>query len=120
MRANLTYFYQRTKTAGRQANGAFGSKNAAGQCNYANCTGVLGTGKYEAPFRVNEPSDRKSQLFSAEIEADIGEIAQLVSATAYTKQKVFTQQDVTDLLLDLDYDYELFPSFAGPTTANPD
>jgi len=98
-KAYITYVYQRTKTDGRQANGA----------------GVLGEGKYEGPWRYLEPSDRKSQLVSLEVEAEIGDFAQLVSATAYTELKRKSSVDVTDLLLDLDYDYELFPAFSGYT-----
>jgi len=97
--AYLTYAYQQTKTDGRQSNSA----------------GVLGTGKYENASRYLEPADRKSQLFSLEVDAELGDIAQLVSATAYTKQKNISHSDVTDLLLDLDYDYELFPQFSGFT-----
>jgi outer membrane receptor protein involved in Fe transport len=98
----LTYAFQKTKTNGRQANGG----------------GVLGTGKYEAPWRYLEPSNRKSSLLSAEIEAEIGGFAQLVSATAYTDRKIKSSSDVTDLLLDLDYNYELFPAFSGFTNSD--
>lgn len=97
--AYLTYVFQRTKTDGRQSNGG----------------GVLGEGKYIGPWRSLEPSNRKSQLVSLEVEAELGDFAQLVSATAYTETKNKSSVDVTDLLLDLDYDYELFPSFAGYT-----
>lgn len=93
----LTYVFQQTKTNGRQSNSA----------------GVLGTGKYENASRYIEPSNRKAHLFSFELEAELGDFAQLVSATAYTKRTVKDQGDVTDLLLDLDYDYELFPAFSG-------
>lgn len=98
----LTYAYQQTKSNGRQANGY----------------GVGGTGKYEAPWRFLEPSNRKSQLLSAEIELELGKIAQLVSATSYSTRTIDSSVDVTDLLLDLDYDYELFPSFAGYTKSH--
>ena len=100
----LTYAYQETQTDGRQSNGG----------------GVFGSGRYEAPWRFLEPSDRKAHLVSAEIEADIGSFAQFVSATAYTKQNIKSSVDVTDLLLDLDYDYELFPAFAGYTRSDVD
>ncbi|HQS96542.1 MAG: TonB-dependent receptor [Novosphingobium sp. 17-62-19] len=95
----LSYVRQQTDTNGRQANGG----------------GVFGTGKYEAPWRYLEPSKRVTDLFAAEVEAELGDIAQLVSATAFTRQKFSGQTDVTDLLLDLDYDYELFPAFSGYT-----
>lgn len=98
----ITYLYQQTKSNGRQANGG----------------GVFGTGKYEAPWRYLEPSNRTSQMLSAEIEVELGEIAQLVSSTGLTERKIKSSVDVTDLLLDLDYDYELFPAFSGYTDSN--
>jgi iron complex outermembrane receptor protein len=97
--ATLTHLYQITKTHGRQANGA----------------GVLGTGKYEGPWRFLEPSNRKSDMVSLELNAKLFNFARVVSATAFTEQKVTTQGDQTDLLLDLEYGYELFPSFAAYT-----
>ncbi|MCP8890310.1 TonB-dependent receptor [Sphingomonas faeni] len=97
IKAYLTYAHQTTKTGGRQANGA----------------GVLGTGKYEAPFRYLEPVDRTADLFSAEFNINLGSIAQLVSTTAYTKQHISSVDDNTDLLLDLDYGYEAFPAFSS-------
>lgn len=97
IKAYLTYAHQTTKTGGRQANGA----------------GVLGTGKYEAPFRYLEPVDRSADLFSAEFNINLGSIAQLVSTTAYTKQHIRSVDDNTDLLLDLDYGYEAFPAFSS-------
>jgi outer membrane receptor protein involved in Fe transport len=97
--ATLTHLYQITKTHGRQANGA----------------GVLGTGKYEGPWRFLEPSNRKSDMLSLELNAKVFDFARLVTATAFTEQKVRTQGDQTDLLLDLEYGYELFPAFAAYT-----
>lgn len=97
LKAYLTYAHQTTKTGGVQANGA----------------GVLGTGKYEGPWRYLEPINRKSDLFSAEIYANVFNIAQLVSTTAYTKQNNNSIDDNTDLLLDLNYGYEAFPSFSS-------
>lgn len=97
LKAYLTYGHQETKDGGRQSNG----------------DGVLGSSRYEAPFRYAEPSDRKANLFSAEIYANVFNIAQLVSATAYTKRDVTSIQDNTDLLLDLNYGYEAFPNFSS-------
>ncbi|TXC72840.1 TonB-dependent receptor [Sphingomonas ginsenosidivorax] len=129
LRPTFSYIRQDTKTHGVQTNGGYGAtykSNANGvafpdgQCVYANCRGVLGTGKYENGGRVEQPSHRKLDMVAAEVEADIGSIAQLVSATAYSNQKLHTQSDIADLLLDLDYDYELFPAFAGTTTSDSD
>lgn len=99
LKAYLSYVYQETKTGGRQANGG----------------GVLGEGRYEGPWRVREPAERKSHLLSLEVEAQLGDFAQLVSATARTWTRNRSSVDVTDLLLDLDYGYEEFPAFTGFT-----
>ncbi|MCB5425187.1 TonB-dependent receptor [Altererythrobacter sp. CC-YST694] len=93
----LTYAYQETKTDGAQSNSA----------------GVLGTGKYENAARYKEPVDRSAHLASMEINANVADIFDIVSTTAYTDVRTTTEGDVTDLLLDLDYDYELFPAFSG-------
>ena len=97
IKAYLTYAHQNTRTGGRQANGA----------------GVLGTGRYEGPWRYLEPVERDADLFSAEFNINLGNIAQLVSTTAYTKQHITRVDDNTDLLLDLDYGYEAFPQFSS-------
>ncbi|WP_026091295.1 TonB-dependent receptor [Blastomonas sp. AAP53] len=98
----LTYAFQEVKTEGRQANGG----------------GVLGEGRYEGPWRVLEPATRRAHLLSLEVEAQIGDFAQLISSTAYTKTTNQGSVDVTDLLLDLDYGYEGFPAFTGFTRSN--
>lgn len=97
LKAYLTYGHQETKTGGRQSN----------------ADGVLGTDRYEGPFRYAEPTDRKADLFSAEIYANLFNVAQLVSATAYTKRNVTDTGDNTDLLLDLNYGYEAYPNFSS-------
>lgn len=97
LKAYFTWAHQITKTGGAQANGA----------------GVMGTGRYEAPWRYLEPTSRKSDLYSAEVFANLGHVAQLVSTTAFTTQTNHTQRDNTDLLLDLDYGYEAFPEFSS-------
>jgi iron complex outermembrane receptor protein len=98
--AYLTYAFQQTKTDGEQAN----------------TNGIFGEGKYENAARFLTPSNRKSQLISLEMEAELGDIAQAVWASAITKTRGNAVGDVTNLLLELDYDYELFPAFAGYTT----
>ncbi|WP_380779726.1 TonB-dependent receptor [Sphingomonas sp. R86520] len=97
LKVDFTYAYQQTKTDGAQANSA----------------GVLGTGKYENASRYSEPVNRHAHLLSMEINANIANVADLVSTTAYTNVRTRTQSDNTDLLLDLDYDYELFPAFSS-------
>ncbi len=97
LQVNFTYAYQQTKTDGAQSNSA----------------GVLGTGKYQNASRYIEPVNRRAHLVSMEVNAEIGDIANLVSTTAYTNVRSRAQGDNTDLLLDLDYDYELFPAFSS-------
>lgn len=101
IKAYLTYAHQETKTGGRQATGA----------------GVLGTGKYEAPWRYLEPTERKADLFAGELNIGLG-FAQLVATVAHTRQKYFNSSDNTDLLLDLDYGYEAFPQFSSYNTTD--
>lgn len=93
----FTYAFQQTKTDGGQYNS----------------DGVFGTGRYESAVRFLEPVKRRAHLASVEINANLGNIADLVATTAYTDVKNNTSTDITDLLLDLDYGYESFPAFAG-------
>ncbi len=97
LRAYLTWAHQVTDTGGDQINSG----------------GVLGTGQYEASKRYLEPTHRSADLYAIEVEADLGHFAQLVSDTAWTKQKTAHQGDNTDLLLDLNYGYEQFPNFTS-------
>ncbi|WP_298194200.1 TonB-dependent receptor [Novosphingobium sp.] len=94
---DFTYAFQHTKTGGGQYNS----------------NGVFGTGKYESAARFAEPVDRRAHLASVEINANVAEIFDLVATTAYTQVKNKRIGDNTDLLLDLDYDYELFPAFTS-------
>ena len=100
--AYASYVFQQTRTDGSQSN----------------THSVLGEGRYENASRYLEPSNRKSHLASLEMELEIGDIMEVVSATAFTKTIGHSVGDVTDLLLDLDYGYELFPAFAGFTTSD--
>ena len=93
----LTYAYQQTKTDGASSNSF----------------GVFGTGKYENASRFVEPVDRHAHLLSAEVNANIADVVDLVATGAYTESYFSDGGDVTDLLLDLDYGYELYPAFAA-------
>ena len=97
LKVNFTYAFQQTKTDGGQYNS----------------NGVLGTGKYQNAARYLEPVKRRAHLGAMEVNANIFDIADLVSTTAYTDVKNDTQNDNTDLLLDLDYGYESFPAFSS-------
>ena len=99
LRLYATWVHQSTETGASQVNSG----------------GVLGTGRYERAKRYLDPVERVADLYSIEAEIDIGSFAQLVSDTAWTKQTRSSFSDQTDLLLDLNYDYELFPAFSATT-----
>jgi outer membrane receptor protein involved in Fe transport len=101
--ANFTYYFQDMEVGGRTQN------NVA----------AFGTGFYQSAGRYPEPNDRENQLFSAEIVADLG-FAELTSATGFGKYEELGQRDQTDLLITLEYSYELFPSFSSFTRETED
>ncbi|HEX5047244.1 MAG TPA: TonB-dependent receptor [Gammaproteobacteria bacterium] len=75
---------------------------------------AFNTGRYESGQRFLEPNNRDNDLFSVELVADLG-FATLTSATGFSSYDQVGQRDQTDLLLDFEYGYELFPSFAAYT-----
>ncbi|HEY8522051.1 MAG TPA: TonB-dependent receptor [Gammaproteobacteria bacterium] len=75
---------------------------------------AFGTGPYESGHRFLEPNDRENSLFSVEVVADLG-FAELTSATGVAEYDQLGQRDQTDLLLSLDYGYEMFPAFSAFT-----
>jgi outer membrane receptor protein involved in Fe transport len=96
--ATFTYHHQQMDVGGRTQNHA----------------AAFGTGLYESATRFPEPNERTNELLSAEIVADLG-FAQLTSATGYSKYDELGQRDQTDLLITLEYGYELFPAFSAFT-----
>jgi iron complex outermembrane recepter protein len=93
--ATLSYYYQETDYGGRSIN-------------YRH---AMVTGPYESAHRILEPSERKNQLVSLEIQADLG-FAELVSATGVSDYDEFSQRDGTDLVLLLEDDlWAAFPNF---------
>jgi iron complex outermembrane receptor protein len=96
--ATFTYHYQNMNVGGRTQNHS----------------AAFGTGLYESAARYLEPSERRNELLSAEIVADLG-FAELTSATGLSKYDELGQRDQTDLLLTLEYSYEAFPSFSAFT-----
>jgi iron complex outermembrane recepter protein len=96
--ATLTYHYQDVETGGR----TLASVES------------IGTGRYEAGYRFEEPMDNTNELLSLEIVADLG-FAELTSATGKTKYGERGQRDQTDLLLNFEYYYETFPFFSAFT-----
>ena len=94
-----TYYYQKSDIDGRQG---------------SSWRNTLNTGKYELAKRVEEPNEITNQLLALELTADLG-FAELTSATGYSRFDDDGQRDQTDLLISLEYSYELFPTFTSFT-----
>ena len=95
----LTYYYQKSDIEGRQISSA---------------RSTVPAGKYESGMRVEEPNEITNQLLALEVTADLG-FAELTSATGYSRYDDDGQRDQTDLLISLEYSYELFPTFTAYT-----
>lgn len=104
--ATLTYFYQKQEVEGRSIvhYGTLSPQNGLDNL----------IGPYESAYRYEEPREKKDDLLSLEITADLG-FAELVSATGKSSFKAVGQRDQTDLLIRLAYSYEEFPAFSSFT-----
>ena len=96
--ATFTYHYQNMEVGGRTQNHS----------------AAFGTGLYESATRYPEPNERRNELLSAEVVADLG-FAELTSATGYSRYRDHGQRDQSDLLITLEYSYEAFPTFSAFT-----
>ncbi|HEX8902941.1 TonB-dependent receptor [Vitreimonas sp.] len=97
--ATLSYAFQNAEYGGRTISGR---------------RGLLATGDYVSPLRVREPNQRDNSLIALEAQYDVG-WGTLSSATGYSRYEERGQRDQTDLLIGLEYSYELFPSFTAYT-----
>jgi outer membrane receptor protein involved in Fe transport len=100
----LTYYFQNQDIEGRTISSA---------------RSTIATGDYESAKRVTEPNFRRNQLLALEVVADLG-FAELTSATGFGKHDEDGQRDQTDLLISLEYSYELFPAFTSFTREKDD
>lgn len=96
----LTYYYQNVDVGGRRIS----SQRAE----------VIEAGPFENAKRVPEPNEITNDLIALEVIADLG-FAELTSATGYSTFEDDGQRDQNDLLISLEYSYELFPAFASLT-----
>ncbi len=104
----LSYTYQNQESGGRTVThqAAYGDSVVG--------TPGAGADEYTSAHRYVEPNERENQLLGLEFNWDLG-WAQFVSATGYTEYTEGGQRDQTDLLLNFEYRYEAFPSFAAFT-----
>lgn len=98
LEANLWHYYQDTEAEGRQLSNQLS----------------FGTGPYESGMRYEEPNHYTNTLTSIELVADLG-FAQGTMVYGESEYEELGQRDQTDLLLDLDYGYDSFPSFSAYT-----
>jgi iron complex outermembrane receptor protein len=112
--ANLTWYYQNQDAGARQIT------------HRAAMAGLPGynVGKYVSGHRYLEPNERENQLLALEVTAEfdlpILGPAELTSATGWSWYDEVGQRDQTDLLLNFEYGYEDFPSFAAFTREEAD
>ena len=104
----LTYYYQQVEVGGR----TISSQPAV--YDYAGPETLFSAGDYDNAKRVAEPNKITNDLIALEVTADLG-FAELTSATGYSTYKDDGNRDQTDLLLSLEYSYELFPAFGAMT-----
>ena len=105
--ATLTYYYQEADIEGRRV--SHWRNNVPGLIE-----GTPSVGRYEAAYRVREPNKITNDLIALELVADLG-FAELTSATGWSTFSDEGQRDQTNLLITLEYSYELFPSFTAFT-----
>ncbi len=95
---NLWYFLEDTEAEGRQINHQL----------------AFGTGRYESGLRFVEPNDYKYQLYSLDLNIDLG-FAEATFVRGVTTYDEVGQRDQSDLLLGFEFGYEDFPSFSAFT-----
>ena len=104
---SLTYYYQQVDIGGRRISSDRAVYPAAG-------TGFFRAGSFENAKRVPEPNEITNDLLALEVTADLG-FAELTSASGFSTFEDDGMRDQNDLLIALEYSYELFPAFASIT-----
>ncbi|MEM1037089.1 MAG: TonB-dependent receptor [Pseudomonadota bacterium] len=104
----LTYYYQQVDVGGRRISSARAVYPGAGP-------EIFTAGEFENAKRISEPNEITNDLIALEVTADLG-FAELTSATGFSTFEDEGNRDQNDLLISLEYSYELFPAFASRTT----
>ena len=103
----LTYYFQDVDVGGRRISNRRSVYPGAGP-------EIFRAGEFDNAKRVPEPNEIKNELLALEVIADLG-FAELTSATGLSKFQDDGQRDQNDLLVSLEYSYELFPAFGSFT-----
>ncbi len=104
---SLTYYYQQVDIGGRRISSDRAVYPGAG-------TGFFRAGSFDNAKRVPEPNEITNDLIALEVTADLG-FAELTSASGFSTFEDDGMRDQNDLLISLEYSYELFPAFASIT-----
>lgn len=103
----LTYYYQQVDIGGRRISSQRAVYPGAGP-------DIFTAGAFDNAKRVPEPNEITNDLIALEVTADLG-FAELTSATGFSTFEDDGMRDQNDLLISLEYSYELFPAFASIT-----
>ncbi len=103
----LTYYYQQVDVGGRRISSARSVYPGAGP-------EIFTAGEFDNAKRIAEPNKITNDLIALEVTADLG-FAELTSATGYSTFEDDGNRDQNDLLVSLEYSYELFPAFISQT-----
>ena len=104
----LTYYYQKADIGGRSIS------SMPAVYDYAGSQTRFSAGEYDNAKRIEEPNEITNSLLALEVVADLG-FAELTSATGYSQFADDGNRDQNDLLVSLEYSYELFPAFGSMT-----
>lgn len=104
----LTYYYQQLEIGGRSIS------SMPATYNYGGPETLFSAGEYDNAKRIQEPNEITNDLIALEVIADLG-FAELTSATGYSTFEDDGNRDQNDLLVSLEYSYELFPAFGSMT-----
>ncbi|MAJ09501.1 TonB-dependent receptor [Ponticaulis sp.] len=105
----LTYYFQDVDVGGRRI--------SHGMTTYPNYNGtqqLFSAGEFDSASRILEPNSITNELLALEFTADLG-FAELTSATGYSEFADDGNRDQNNLLISLEYSYELFPAFGSMT-----
>ena len=105
--STLTYYYQKVDVGGRRISTERSVYPDAGP-------EIFSAGPFENGKRVPEPNEITNDLIALEVTADLG-FAELTSASGYSTFEDDGNRDQNDLLVSLEYSYELFPAFGSFT-----
>lgn len=103
----LTYYFQDVEVGGRRISSARAVYPGAGP-------EIFTAGDFDNAKRIPEPNTINNELLALEVTADLG-FAELTSATGFSRFEDEGNRDQNDLLISLEYSYELFPAFASQT-----